>query len=90
VYRQPRSVNVWQMHLRRKETDTDKPKPTTFLRQPQSALPAVDGDWLRGIQVTRGLKPFREYGADPRIPEKGGGGGGVRMGTSESERREKE
>lgn len=86
VYRQPRSVNVWQMHRRRKETDTDKPKPTTFLRQPQSALPAVDGDWLRGIQVTRGLKPFREYGADPRIPEKGG----VRMGTSESKRREKE
>jgi hypothetical protein len=30
VYRQPRSVNVWQMHLRRKETDTGKPKPTTF------------------------------------------------------------
>jgi hypothetical protein len=72
VYRQPRSVNVWQMLLRRKQTDTDKPTPTTFLRQPQTYSTGKAGSLAPGNTGDPLPKPF-ENTAWTRASLRGGG-----------------
>jgi hypothetical protein len=60
---------VTQEHLRRKETDTDKAKPTTTLRQPQTN-PAGNGALLATENSgDPDTQPSKEYGENPKIPE---------------------